>query len=114
MELNGRPSTSLHAATTQPPDAETPRRSHWCDHGWWTMGHHSTSAPASLPGRRETDPSRARLGQFPENQSEDAVSPCCLDERFVIPEKGWHAGFPAPRVEAVDEVTQWIQGQVLA
>ena len=66
------------------------------------------------PGPTETDPSRARLRQLPENQPEDGVSPCCLDERFVIPEKGWHAGFPAPRVEAVDEVTQWIQSEMLA
>ena len=79
---------------------------------------HQRATIARADGNRSiagaSTPSRARLRQLPENQPEDGVSPRCLDERSVIPEKGWHAGFPAPRVEAVDEVTEWIQGEMLA
>ena len=42
--------------------------------------------------RRSSALASERLGQPPEHQAKDGVSPRCLDERLAVLEKGWHAG----------------------
>ena len=55
-----------------------------------------------------------RLGQSPEHEAKNGVSPRCLHERLAVLEKRWHASCAPLRVEAVDEVAKREERRMLA